>query len=217
MQCQDQPAVAFPQISHTAPADFRVVARFADRSQALLSMAQTCAQAICLAKRFVGVVVRDRRDVHTRRTNNRKPICQRDRTGLRKRREKRICAVHVEQWVGSTIEGRWRRLDSEDGGFDHFFGPHKKEEGDPSSLRSGDVVECVLLAERTRKGGWMARLCRRMLAGPITNTAEVPESASPGEAVELRIGAISAKRDRVQFHWPVSHNDRKNGARGRKG
>jgi len=206
MQYKDQKAVGNSQLAHTAPADFRVVARYNDRSQALVSMAETCEQAICLAERFVAVVVRDRREVYTRRTSNRKRFSQQDRTGLRKTREKWICAVYVEQWVGGTIEGRWRRLDSEDGGFDHFFSPHKKKEGDPSVLKSGDEVECVLLAERTRKGGWMARLCRRMLAGPITNTAEVPQTASAGKVVKLRIGAVSGKRDRIQFHWPAPPN-----------
>ena len=206
MQCQNEPAVVVPEFSHRASADFRVVARYNDRSKALVSMALTRTQAVCLAKRCVAVVVRDRREVQTFSARNRERFRRGNRTGLRKRQENRICAVYVEQWVGGTIEGHWRRLDTEDGGFVHFFGPQKGKDRDPSPLTSGDEAECVLLAEKTRGGGWMARLRKRPLAGSITNTAEVAQSTSVSEVVKLRIGAISGKCDRLRFHWPTTSN-----------
>jgi hypothetical protein len=44
----------------------------------------------------------------------------------------------------------------------------------------------VLLSEKTRKGGgWRAKLVHRELAGPITNTAEVPVSEQVGQVVNL--------------------------------
>jgi len=206
MQSQKQRAIPGSQFRHTAPADFRVVARYADRSTALLSMADTRWQAIHLARQFVFAVAHDARTVDRPGKRNRKRMHRGNRASFRRARENRIRAVFVEKWVGGTIDGHWRRFDSEDGGFDHVFDTKKKKERDASSLRSGDEVECVLLAEKTRKGGWMARLHKRTLAGPITNTAEVPQSASAGKVVKLRIGAISAKHERIQFHWPMSSN-----------
>lgn len=62
MHNQYQPAVSHPEFRHTGPADFRVVARYTDRSQALVSMAATRRQAIYLAKQLVATVVRSCRN-----------------------------------------------------------------------------------------------------------------------------------------------------------
>ncbi len=62
-------------------------------------------------------------------------------------------------------------------------------------------VECVLLSGRTRKRGWRARLRKSKLAGPITNTADVPTNARPGQVVKLRIGTLSVDGKQIQFDW----------------
>jgi hypothetical protein len=79
--------------------------------------------------------------------------------------------------------------------------------------RAGDNVECVLLAEKTRKGGWKAKLMKRGTEGPITNTEDVPKSAKPGQAVTLRLGAISQDGKRIQFHWQQAVNPERDGGR----
>ncbi len=44
------------------------------------------------------------------------------------------------------------------------------------------------------------------IVGPITNSAEVPNSAKPGQVVMLRIGAISHQTGKVQFCWVREEN-----------
>jgi len=83
---------------------------------------------------------------------------------------------------GNSINGRW-------------------PESRPGLPKSGTAIPCVLLAEKTRKGGWRAKLVNRALAGPITNSADMPQSARPGQVVELRVGAVSHDGTRIQFHW----------------
>ena len=171
MHNQYQPAVSPPQFRHTAPADFRVIACYTDRSQALVSMADTRGQAIYLAKQYVAAVVRDCRKhkADTRGNRNRQRRYRGNRIDLRQRRENRIRAVFVEEWVGGTIEGSWRRLDSEDSGFDHLFGPKNGEGRDRLSLTSGVEVECVLLQKRrARAAGWLGSPNERSLAQSLT-------------------------------------------------
>jgi hypothetical protein len=75
--------------------------------------------------------------------------------------------------------------------------------------KSGAAIQCVLLAEKTRKGGWRAKLVNRELAGPITNSADVPQAAKPGQVVDLQVGAVSRDGTHIQFHWlPILVNGR---------
>ena len=76
----------------------------------------------------------------------------------------------------------------------------------PALPRTGDEVQCIFLPEKTRKGGWKAKLLQRGTEGPITNTSDVPESAKPGQMVTLRVGAISQDGKRIQFHWHEGEN-----------
>jgi hypothetical protein len=78
--------------------------------------------------------------------------------------------------------------------------------GTPSLPKAGDKVECALLAEKTRKGGWKATRLSRGTEGPITNTADVPKSAKAGQMVTLRVGAVSHDGKRIQFHWLQADN-----------
>jgi hypothetical protein len=106
-----------------------------------------------------------------------------------------VAAVLVQTW-----EGRWQRLDPDQGGYFHFF-PACDASESRSKLRTGAVVHCHLLRQKTRRGGWRARLADAGLEGPVTNSADVPKTACPGQTVLLRIGAIRADHTRIQFHW----------------
>jgi hypothetical protein len=117
----------------------------------------------------------------------------------RKQRREDLASVAVEKWIGTPTHGRWKCLSRQAGGFIYAFAaPASNGRRLP---KSGDRVECVLLAEKTRKGGWKAKLVERNLVGPVTNTAEVPGSAAAGQRVCLRVGAISAGGQRIQFDW----------------
>ncbi|MCL6607022.1 MAG: type III-B CRISPR module RAMP protein Cmr6 [Geminicoccaceae bacterium] len=52
--------------------------------------------------------------------------------------------------------------------------------------KPGETVECVLLAEKTKKGGWKARHEASGIEGPIQNSAEVPP-AEPGDRLRLEV------------------------------
>jgi hypothetical protein len=159
----------------------RVVAGHRDNNVSLVTLAENCRQAVNLAKAFC--------DTLATASNG-------------------ISSVRVEEWVGTLTEGEWKPVSLWHGGFSHRFaaqfGKRNTRNGDqsnPSMPRTGDKVECVLLAEKTRKGGWKAQLLQRPIEGPITNTADVPKSAKPGQVVMLRLGAISHDGKRIQFHW----------------
>jgi len=53
--------------------------------------------------------------------------------------------------------------------------------------KPGETVECVLLPEKTKKGGWKARHEASGIEGPIENSAEVPPDATPGQRVRLLV------------------------------
>ena len=169
-------------------AGYRVMARHRDQSNSLVTLAENARQAANLAKAFCDTIATSRDG---------------------------IVSVRVEEWVGMLTEGEWQPVSPWRGGFSHRFttpfmtqnsrnGDHRN----PSLPRAGDKVACVLLGEKTHKNGWKAKLLQREMEGPVTNTADVPKSAKPGQAVMLRVGVISHDSTRIQFHW------RQNTARG---
>lgn len=72
----------------------------------------------------------------------------------------------------------------------------------PPPPKAGDWVETVLLAERTKNGGWKARLKDGPLGGPVTNPNDVPADKKAGDAVTLIIGSINASQ--IQFRYPTA-------------
>lgn len=177
--------------SGLTPAGFRVVARQHDGTLALVCLAETRRVAVHIAQAAVQQVI------YQRRASAPRPQRSRDA----------ISSIFVEQWIGGATEGRWQRLGTEAGGFAHHFNGAAHNRRQPtvaSGPRSGDEVACVLLPQKTRKGGWRARLLSRDLAGPITNTAAVPAAAQPGQAVTLVIEALGEDGARIQFRWPAA-------------
>ena len=174
---------AFHCLNRIAPACYRVVARHRDRSQSLVTLAENLRQAANFAKTFCDAMEGGSRDG--------------------------IVFVRVEEWIGTLVEGRWRLVNPHHGGFvwassrDANTRDARSRGGDRNSAlpQSGEKVQCILIPEKTRRGGWRAKLLRRGTVGPITNTADMPNSAQPGQMVTLRVGAISHDGKRIQFYW----------------
>jgi hypothetical protein len=193
---------------HRSPAIYRVVALHRNHTESLVTLADNSRQAAIFARAFCD----------TLNANS-------NRNG--------IVSVRTEEWVGTLAEGKWQPISRFDGGVSyrittrHFaqgtrqprsyhqggsspsVGPHQTktdEDRNPSLPCTGDEVECVLLNEKTRKGGWRAKFLKRPSDGPITNTHQVPQSARPGQVVVLRVGAISQDGVHVQFHWRQGDN-----------
>lgn len=70
----------------------------------------------------------------------------------------------------------------------------------PNFPKAKDRVQATLLAEKTNKGGWKARLQSHDLSGPIVNTMDVPATAQAGQVVELLVNSCNAHS--VAFRWP---------------
>ena len=100
--------------------------------------------------------------------------------------------------MGNLVEGEWKPVY---GGFFHRFPVRDSKNGNSRLPKSGDDVQCVLLAEKTRKGGWKARLVEREMVGPVTNSKDVPGTVKAGQVVTLRVGIISGDGKRIQFWW----------------
>ena len=167
------------------PAHYRVMALHGDQGLGLVTLAENLRQAANLAKAFC-----DQND------------------GLNR---DGIIVVHVEEWLGTLTEGRWERVSVGRGGFSRRLrqsGPRNHDSPRSALPRSGDMVPCILLPEKTRKGGWKARLCQRELVGPITNSADLPGSAKPGQRVMLRAGAVCQDGKLIQFQWQQAANSR---------
>lgn len=170
-------------------ADYRVMVRLSDGGVALVSLARTLAEAVSVARQF-----RDAAQLNGPGAGV---------TGGGRRH--RILAVFTEGWFGGTLAGRWKPV-LPPRGFLHRF-EQRGERGGSARPHSGQLVACVLLAEKTRKGGWRAQLVGGSACGPITNSSAVPAAAEPGQCVELRIGAIAEDGRRVQFDWPAASSN----------
>ena len=70
--------------------------------------------------------------------------------------------------------------------------------------KTGDLVEVVLLEERTKKGGWRALHEPTGLSGPIQNSAAVPETEQPGNRIHVEV-AHANPRD-IAFKVPSEAN-----------
>jgi CRISPR-associated protein Cmr6 len=71
---------------------------------------------------------------------------------------------------------------------------------EPYKGKTNDLVDAVLLSERTKKGGWRAQIKGHSQCGPIQNNDHVPADAKAGDIVKLVIASIN-DRD-AQFKWP---------------
>lgn len=70
----------------------------------------------------------------------------------------------------------------------------------PYKGKTNDVVDAVLLEEKTKKSGWRAQIMGHSQAGEIQNTDQVPADAKPGDQVRLVIASLNDQK--AAFKWP---------------
>lgn len=68
--------------------------------------------------------------------------------------------------------------------------------------KAGELVEAVLLEERTKRGGWKAWHEPTGLWGPIQNSGDVPGDWVPGQRVQLRVAAVSTRE--ISFRYTAA-------------
>lgn len=73
--------------------------------------------------------------------------------------------------------------------------------------RSGDLVEAVLLEEKTKRGGWRAKHLETGLSGPIHNSADVPAESKPGDRVKLVTASCNERE--IAFRWPTAADEKR--------
>jgi len=65
-------------------------------------------------------------------------------------------------------------------------------------VKAGNVVEAVLLQEKTKKGGWKAEY--KGLKGPIAQSDRIPGDAKPGDKIKLVVAF--SKKNEIHFKGP---------------
>lgn len=77
----------------------------------------------------------------------------------------------------------------------HYPNNFKKKGNDTiktgNGLKSGDIVTCILLEEKTKKGGWKVSLQGNQISGTIVNTNDIPADKKAGDTIKLKITSIN--------------------------
>lgn len=121
-------------------------------------------------------------------------------------RDGRIARLHVEKWIGSQTNGRWERMADREAVVRVPRAQLAKaapaiEAAAPLPPQSGEVVHCELLSERTRAGGWRAKIVGHEAVGPIVNSDQIPGDRVAGDRVSLKVYGIKLERGFAQFAW----------------
>ncbi|MDB2686140.1 hypothetical protein N9Y42_02915 [Mariniblastus sp.] len=107
--------------------------------------------------------------------------------------------VFIEAWRGGLTSGSWVLLRCNEPPFRLPFKFHDYPSTGSHKIKANAIVACVLLPEKTRKGGWRAKVPGTIHQGPITDWQSVPETKAAGESIMLRICSVSTQTGRAQF------------------
>jgi CRISPR-associated protein Cmr6 len=87
-------------------------------------------------------------------------------------------------------------------GYGRIQNPPPPPPPEPYKGKTNEIVNCLLLKERTKKGGWRAQIVGHRQIGPIQNTDQVPAGLNPGDTVQLLIYSINDRE--AGFKWPLT-------------
>lgn len=100
---------------------------------------------------------------------------------------------------GKTAAGYGRLVQVEGGGRATSDRPTKTVVPAAPPPKPGEIVECVLLEEKTKKGGWKARHEASGIEGPIQNSAAVPGDMKPGDRLKLKVKSAKGKESGFEY------------------
>jgi CRISPR-associated protein Cmr6 len=114
----------------------------------------------------------------------------------------RLLREAMEDWGfgGKTAAGYGRISPKRQEGVRQAFGSAATT---PKVLpRQRERIQCVLIDEKTRSGGWKAAYGpeKTRVIGHIWNTGDVPSSCKAGDSVALIVYSVS--RSAIVFRWP---------------
>ena len=172
------------------PSNYRVMLLRANGEVALVCLAKTRSAAVKLAE--------EARKKHLTRLKTHWQLIN--------KRADRPRMLFVEEWHGTPTDGYWRLVRRD--GFKFEF--HDRRRGRPTEsleptaecCKAGSHIKCVLLLEKTRKGGWRAEVVGTQHRGPVTNWQAIPTNCTAGTEVELKLCSISHQTGAAQFAWP---------------
>ena len=108
--------------------------------------------------------------------------------------------IYVQLRMGSPIDGRWETVLEHRGGFDRVLKlPRKRKTSD--QIASGDLIDCKLLPDKTRRGGWRACIVGTTHVGPVLCHNQPPADWQPGMTVKLQLCSLSRRSGNAQFSW----------------
>ena len=167
--------------------NYRVMAQRKDGTVSLLSLEETLRAARLAAERAF--------KYHQRRLDRdpKRELAKSDRP----------IRIFVQTWSGTPTDGCWAGTNERQGRFDWKL---KRPKGKAATKLtgkyvSGDCVRCEILPEKTRRGGWRARIVGTAHSGPVICHGEPGTDWRPGTKVELRLSSLSERTGTVQFAW----------------
>jgi len=110
--------------------------------------------------------------------------------------------VYIEQWQGDAIFGSWESPRRDKFQFEFHDRPRGRRKS-KEDLKTGSLVNCELLPEKTRKGGWRAKIVGTRHEGPVTNWQDIPSDLVAGDLVPLKLCGISIQSGSAQFAVPA--------------
>ncbi len=99
-------------------------------------------------------------------------------------------------------ESRLSNSNGQQGG--HGNKSQQKQAFSENGIANNSIQVCVLLEEKTKKGGWKAAVKDTPeICGPITNTADIPSDKNPGDEIKLKIVAVKGNQTSFRYEKSV--------------
>jgi len=77
----------------------------------------------------------------------------------------------------------------------------KRSETQTRELKPHQIVKVILLEEKTKKGGWKAKLADGEKSGHIVNSSDLPPESKAGDRLELSINSVSSTDGSIAFRY----------------
>ena len=78
--------------------------------------------------------------------------------------------------------------------------PQQKVARSESGVANNSIQNCILLEEKTKKGGWKAVVKDvPEISGPIINSGEVPSDKNPGDEIQLKVNAVQGNNTSFRY------------------